>query len=74
MLQQFDGVILGPKILGDSIGVKPLAVIFAIIVGGAVAGALFNLIGISFNGIIGGIICGAIGGCLLIYIINKIKG
>ncbi|MBQ9519437.1 MAG: AI-2E family transporter [Firmicutes bacterium] len=46
VLQQFDGVILGPKILGDSIGVKPLSVIFAIIVGGAVAGPLGMFFGV----------------------------
>ena len=46
ILQQFDGIILGPKILGDSIGVKPLAVIFAIIVGGAVAGPLGMFFGV----------------------------
>jgi predicted PurR-regulated permease PerM len=46
IIQQFDGVILGPKILGDSTGVKPLGVVFAIIVGGAmfgVAGMLFGV-------------------------------
>ena len=46
ILQQFDGIILGPKILGDSIGVKPLAVIFSIIVGGAVAGPLGMFFGV----------------------------
>ena len=46
VLQQFDGIILGPKILGDSIGVKPLAVIFAIIVGGAIAGPLGMFFGV----------------------------
>lgn len=40
ILQQFDGVILGPKILGNSIGMKPICVIFAIIVGGTLAGPL----------------------------------
>ena len=40
ILQQFDGIILGPKILGDSIGLKPIGVIFAIVVGGAIAGPL----------------------------------
>ncbi|MCQ2979131.1 MAG: AI-2E family transporter [Clostridia bacterium] len=39
-LQQFDGSILGPKVLGDAIGVKPIAVIFAILVGGAIGGIL----------------------------------
>lgn len=46
VLQQFDGVILGPKILGDSIGIKPLAVMFAIIVGGAIAGPLGMFFGV----------------------------
>ncbi len=45
-LQQFDGIILGPKILGDSIGMKPLGVIFSIIVGGAVAGPLGMFFGV----------------------------
>ena len=38
ILQQFDGIILGPKILGDSTGMKPMGVIFSIIVGGALFG------------------------------------
>lgn len=38
VLQQFDGIILGPKILGDSIGLKPISVIFAIIIGGGLFG------------------------------------
>ncbi len=37
-LQQFDGNILGPKILGDSIGVKPLGIIFSIIIAGDIFG------------------------------------
>lgn len=35
ILQQFDGLYLGPKILGDQTGIKPLWVIFGITVGGA---------------------------------------
>jgi hypothetical protein len=45
-LQQFDGVVLGPKILGKSIGVKPLGVVFAIVVGGAIAGPLGMFFGV----------------------------
>ncbi|WP_058485833.1 AI-2E family transporter [Defluviitalea phaphyphila] len=45
-LQQFDGIILGPKILGDSTGLSPFWVIFAIIVGGALFGVLGMLIGV----------------------------
>lgn len=37
-LQQFDGNILGPKILGDSIGLPPFWIIFAVIVGGGLFG------------------------------------
>lgn len=45
LLQQFDGNILGPKILGDSIGIKPIGIIFAIIIGKA----LFGIAGMFFG-------------------------
>ncbi len=45
-LQQFDGLILGPKILGSSTGLKPLWVIFAITIGGAYAGVLGMFLGV----------------------------
>ena len=38
-LQQFDGLYLGPKILGQSVGLRPLWIIVAITVGGSIAGA-----------------------------------
>ncbi|MCL2461559.1 MAG: AI-2E family transporter [Defluviitaleaceae bacterium] len=38
VIQQFDGLYLAPKILGGSTGLRPIAVIFAIIAGGAIAG------------------------------------
>lgn len=38
ILQQIDGMIIGPKILGDSTGLTQLGVIFAIFVGGAIWG------------------------------------
>lgn len=41
LLQQFDGLWLGPKILGDSVGITPFWVITSIIIGGS----LFGLIG-----------------------------
>ncbi len=40
LLQQFDGLILGPKILGDSIGLSPFWIISGILVGGALWGVL----------------------------------
>lgn len=45
-LQQFDGLILGPKILGDSTGIEPFWVLLAIIVGGALFGVLGMLLGV----------------------------
>lgn len=46
VLQQFDGLFLGPKILGDTVGLKPLWIIFAITLGGAYAGALGMFLGV----------------------------
>ena len=46
VIQQFDGLVLGPKILGDSTGLKPLWVIFAIVVGGAMFGVLGMFLGV----------------------------
>jgi len=45
-LQQFDGLILGPKILGNSTGMKPLWIIFAITVGGSIAGVIGMFLGV----------------------------
>lgn len=46
ILQQFDGLYLGPKILGDQTGIKPLWVIFGITVGGAYYGVLGMFLGV----------------------------
>ena len=40
ILQQFDGLVLGPKILGDSIGLSPFWIISGILIGGAIWGPL----------------------------------
>ncbi|TCK86761.1 putative PurR-regulated permease PerM [Natranaerovirga hydrolytica] len=45
-LQQFDGLYLGPKILGDSTGLSPFWVIFSIIVGGAIFGVIGMFLGV----------------------------
>lgn len=45
-LQQFDGNILGPKILGNSTGLGPFWIIFSITIGGALAGVLGMFIGV----------------------------
>lgn len=46
ILQQFDGNILGPKILGDSTGLSAFWVMFAILVFGGVFGFVGMLIGV----------------------------
>lgn len=51
-LQQFDGLILGPKILGDSTGMKPLWIIFAITIGGSIAGVVGMFLGVPVIAII----------------------
>jgi predicted PurR-regulated permease PerM len=46
LLQQVDGNIIGPKILGNSTGLSPFWVIFAIIVGGGMFGFAGMLFGV----------------------------
>lgn len=46
VIQQFDGLFLGPKILGDRTGLKPLWVIFSITVGGSLFGVLGMFLGV----------------------------
>lgn len=46
LLQQFDGWYLGPKIIGDQVGVSPLLIITAIIVGGGMFGASGMFLGV----------------------------
>ena len=46
VLQQFDGNILGPKILGDSTGLSALCVLVAIIVGGGLFGFAGMVLGV----------------------------
>ena len=46
ILQQFDGNILGPKILGDSTGLPALWVLVAIIVGGGLFGFAGMIVGV----------------------------
>lgn len=52
VLQQFDGLILGPKILGNSTGMKPLWIIFSITVGGSIAGVVGMFLGVPMVAII----------------------
>lgn len=51
-LQQFDGYILGPKILGDSVGLSPFWIIIAILIGGGFFGVLGMLIAVPIMAVI----------------------
>ena len=46
ILQQFDGNILGPKILGDSTGLSSFMVIVAIMIGGGLFGIIGMIVGV----------------------------
>lgn len=48
VLQQFDGIYLGPKILGDKIGVGPFWILVAVTLGGKMFGVLGMLLGVPF--------------------------
>ncbi len=65
VIQQFDGLYLGPKILGGSTGLKPLWVIFAITVGGSLFGILGMFLGVPCLAVIGFILNSIIDGKLL---------
>ncbi len=45
-LQQLDGNVIGPKILGDSTGLPPIWVMFAILIGGEFLGVIGMFIGV----------------------------
>ena len=46
LLQQLDGNVIGPKILGDSTGISSLWVIIAILIGGGFGGVLGMFLGV----------------------------
>lgn len=52
ILQQFDGWFLGPKILGDKVGLSPFWIILAITIGGGTFGVLGMFLGVPIMAII----------------------
>ena len=52
VLQQFDGWYLGPKILGEQVGVSPFWIILAITLGGGTFGVLGMFLGVPFIAIV----------------------
>ena len=55
VIQQLDGNVIGPKILGDSTGMRPLWIIFAITLGGWLAGVPGMLLGVPCVAVITGL-------------------
>ena len=52
VLQQFDGWVLGPWVLGDQMGIKPLSVFLGVVLGGAYFGVLGMFIGVPVIGVL----------------------
>ena len=52
ILQQFDGFILGPMILGDKTGLRPFWILFAVTLGGWVGGILGMFLGVPIVAVI----------------------
>lgn len=46
ILQQLDGNVIGPKILGDSLGISSFWILFAILLGGKFFGFIGLIIGV----------------------------
>ena len=46
ILQQIDANVINPKIIGDSLNISPLLVIFAVTIGGAYFGMLGMFLGV----------------------------
>lgn len=52
ILQQFDGLYLGPKLMGNSVGMKPLWIIVSITLGGKIAGVLGMFLSVPIGAIL----------------------
>ena len=52
LIQQFDGNILGPIILGDKLGLPSLAILFAVCIGGGLFGIVGMFIGVPIFAVI----------------------
>jgi predicted PurR-regulated permease PerM len=46
VIHQLEGTVISPKVVGESVGLHPLVVIFAILAGGAIAGFWGLIIGV----------------------------
>ncbi len=46
LLQQIDGYFIGPKILGDQVGISPMWIILGVIIGGGLFGVIGMILGV----------------------------
>jgi len=51
-VQQLDGAVISPKVVGDSMGLHPIFIIMAITIGGSLAGIMGMLLSVPIAGII----------------------
>ena len=56
LIQQIDGNIIGPKILGDSIGISAFWILFSILVAGEIFGFMGMVVGVPLFAVIYSII------------------
>ena len=52
LLQQFDSLLMAPRIIGEQVGLKPIWIMFAIIIGGGTFGILGLLLSVPFTAVI----------------------
>ncbi|MPM48860.1 hypothetical protein SDC9_95587 [bioreactor metagenome] len=52
IIHQLEGTVIGPKILGESVGLHPLSVIFFVFVGGELGGLPGMLLGVPVAAIV----------------------
>lgn len=48
VLQQVDGYFIGPKILGDTVGISPIWIIIGVLLGGGLFGVIGMILGVPF--------------------------
>ena len=53
VLQQFDGYVLGPKVMGDGVNLRPLWILMAVTAGGALFGMPGMVLGVPVAALIG---------------------
>lgn len=71
ILQQIDGNVIGPKILGNTIGISGLFIMFSVIIGGGLFGVTGMLLGVPVFAVIYTVVSKIVNGKLAITAENK---